>query len=84
MSKIKSRIGHRPQKAVWGTMSILEALGKAPGGGTPCQSGLRAGVAILEINLLTKRYCQLSQQVFSSINTCVFMVMLAFPAFMFI
>ena len=32
---------------------ILEALGRAPRGRTPSQSGLRAGVVILENNLLT-------------------------------
>ena len=41
-----------PQNAFWGTMLILEALGRAPRGSTPSQSGLRAGVAILEITLL--------------------------------
>ena len=51
-SKMKSRIGHRPQKAFWGTILSLEALGRAPGVGTPSQSGLWAGVAILEIILL--------------------------------
>ena len=34
-------------------MLILEALGRAPRGATPSQSGLRAGVVILENNLLT-------------------------------
>ena len=52
ISKLKSRIGHRPQKVFWGTILSLEALGRAPGGSTPSQSGLRAGVAILEIILL--------------------------------
>ena len=33
-------------------MLILEALGRDPRGSTPSQSGLRAGVAILEIILL--------------------------------
>ena len=51
-SKMKSRIGHRPHKAFWGTILSLEALGRASGGSTPCQSGLWAGVAILEIILL--------------------------------
>ena len=44
-----------PQNAFWGTMLILEALGRAPRGSTPSQSGLRAGVAILEINLLANQ-----------------------------
>ena len=46
-SKIISRIGHRSQRAFWNTMLILEALGRAPRGRTPSQSGLRAGVVIL-------------------------------------
>ena len=53
---MKSRIGHRPQNAFWGTISILEALGRAPRGGTPSQIGLRAGVVILEIILLANQH----------------------------
>lgn len=57
ISKMISRIGHRPQKAFWGITLSLEALGKAPGSGTPSQIGLWAGVAILEINLLPNQSC---------------------------
>ncbi len=52
ISKMISRIGHRPQKAFWGITLSLEALGRAPGVCTPSQSGLWAGVVILEITLL--------------------------------
>lgn len=57
ISKMISRIGHRPQKAFWGTILSLEAIGRAPGGSTPSQSDLWAGVAILEINLLPNQSC---------------------------
>ena len=50
---MKARIANRLQSALWGTIVSLEALGKASGGGTPIQSGLRAGVVILEIILLS-------------------------------
>ena len=50
---MKARITNRLQSALWGTIVSLEALGKASGGGTPIQSGLRAGVVILEIILLS-------------------------------
>ena len=46
-----------PQKAFWGTMLSLEVLGEAPGGSTPSQIGLWAGVVILEINLLPNQSC---------------------------
>ena len=50
---MKARIANRLQSALWGTIVSLEALVRASGRGTPIQIGLRAGVVILEIILLS-------------------------------